>query len=87
MSGANDNGVGTGVRAGRATLPTATVQRMERLIGGDPVTEEEILRFIASRYGARSLVYLPAEVASEICRRPADFVRAARGYGQPELGI
>ena len=33
-------------------LPVATVQRIERLVGGDPVTEDQILRFIASRYGA-----------------------------------
>ena len=35
-------------------LPLATVQRMERLVGGDVVTEEQVLRFIGARYGAKS---------------------------------
>jgi hypothetical protein len=85
VSDASDNGVGTGVRAGRATLQVATVQRIERLVGGDPVTEDQILRFIAARYGARNLFYLPPHVAAEICKRPADFIRAAKQYCQPEL--
>jgi hypothetical protein len=66
-------------------LPVATVQRIERLVGGDPVTEEQILRFIGSRYGAKSLVYLPPHVVAEICKRPADFIRAAKQYCEPEL--
>lgn len=68
-------------------LPVATVQRIERLVGGDPVTEDQILRFIAARYGARSLLYLPPQVAGEILKRPADFVRAAKQYCQPELAL
>ena len=66
-------------------LPVTTVQRIERLIGGDVVTEELVLRFISARYGARSLFYLPPQVASQVLKRPADFVRAARRYCQPEL--
>ena len=66
-------------------LPVATVQRMERLVGGDPVTEEQILRFIGARYGAKSLFYLPPHVAAQVCKRPGDFVRAAKQYCQPEL--
>ncbi len=85
MSEANDNGVG--VRAGLARLPVGTVQRIERLVGGDPVTEEQILRFIAARYGARNLFYLPPHVAAAICKRPADFIRAAKHYCQPELAL
>ncbi len=68
-------------------LPVATVQRIERLVGGDPMTEDQILLFIAGRYGARSLLYLPPQVAGEILRRPADFVRAAKQYCQPELAL
>jgi hypothetical protein len=68
-------------------LSVATVQRIERLVGGDPVTEGEILRFIAARYGAENLLYLPPHVAVEICRRPADFIRAAKQYCQPELAL
>lgn len=72
-----------GANSGR--LPVATVQRIERLVGGDPVTEEQILRFIGARYDARSLLYLPPHVAAEILKRPADFIRAAKQYCEPEL--
>ncbi len=85
MDAPTEINVGTGVRAGLATLPVATVQRIERLVGGDPTTEEQVLRFIADRYGARNLFYLPPHVAVEICRRPGDFVSAAKRYCEPEL--
>jgi hypothetical protein len=68
-------------------LPIGTVQRIERLVGGDVRTENQILRFILARYGAKSLLYLPPHVAAAICKRPADFVRAARHYCQPELAL
>ena len=68
-----------------AMLPSQTVQRLERVLGGDPVTEDVVLRFIAARYGARSLFFLPANVAAEVLRRPADFLRAAKQHGEPEL--
>jgi hypothetical protein len=66
-------------------IGAATVLRIERLVGGDPVTEDQILRFIGARYGARSLFYLPSHVAAAVCKRPADFIRAAKQYCQPEL--
>jgi hypothetical protein len=68
-------------------LPITTVQRIERLVGGDVRTEDQILRFILARYGAKSLLYLPPHVAAEVCKRPADFVRAARRYCEPELAL
>ncbi len=68
-------------------LPVATVQHIERLVGGDPMTEDQVLRFMASRYGAKNLLYLPRNVAAEILRRPADFVRAAKRFCEPELGL
>ncbi len=68
-------------------LPISTLMRLKRLVGGDPVTEEQILRFIGARYGAKNLFYLPPHVAAEICKRPADFIRAARQYCEPELGL
>jgi hypothetical protein len=49
------------------------------------MTEEMILRFVAQRYGARNLVYLPAHVAAQVLKRPADFIRAAKRHSQPEL--
>ncbi len=74
--------------AGQAdALSIATIERIERLVGGDPVTEERILRFIGARYGAKSLFYLPPFVASEILRRPADFIRGAKVFSQPELSF
>jgi hypothetical protein len=42
------------------------VQRIERLVGGDPVVEEHVVRFIRAKYGARSLVYLPQKVARKL---------------------
>jgi hypothetical protein len=54
-------------------------------VGGDAVTEHRILKFIAARYGARNLLELPVHVAAEVCKRPADFIRAAKRYDQPEL--
>ncbi len=70
-----------------ARLPVATVLRIERLVGGDPVTEDQILRFIAARYGAKNLLYLPRHVAAAILKRPADFITAAKRYCQPELAL
>ena len=56
-------------------------------VGGDLLTEEQILRFIRARYGARSLVYLPPQVAEQALKRPADFIRAAKRYCEPELAL
>ena len=68
-------------------LSPQDVLRLERVLGGDPVTEEIILRFIGDRWGAKSLFYLPAKVAGEILHRPADFIRAAKHHYQPELSF
>ncbi len=61
------------------------MQRIERLVGGDPVVEEQVLRFIAHQYGAKGLCYLPQSVAAQVVKRPGDFVRAAKRYCEPEL--
>ncbi len=68
-------------------LPVVTVQRLERVLGGDPVTEDQVLRFIAARYGAKSLFYLPPHVAAAVFKRPGDFLSAARRHCQPELAL
>ena len=47
--------------------------------------EEMILRFIADRYQAASLLHLPPHVAREVLKRPADFIRAAKEHYEPEL--
>jgi len=69
----------------KGRLPAATVQRIERLVGGDAAMEDKVLRFIGARYGARGLLYLPRHVAAEVLKRPADFIRAVKVYSQPEL--
>jgi hypothetical protein len=51
------------------------------------VTEDQILRFIAAQYGAKNLFWLPRKVAAAILKRPADFIRAAKQYCQPELSL
>ena len=58
-----------------------------RLVGGDPVTEDQVLRFIAARYGAENLFYVPVHVAAAILKRPSDFIAAAKRYCEPELGL
>jgi hypothetical protein len=74
----------SGARSGER-LPVQTVERLHRLLGGDPQVEGMIVRFIADRYQARSLIHLPAHVAGEIVKRPADFIQAAKSYCEPEL--
>ena len=66
-------------------LRVVDVQCLHRVLEGDPVTEELILRFIGDRWGAPNLFYLPVKVAGEILRRPGDFIRAAKRYYEPEL--
>lgn len=68
-------------------LTVAEVERLHGLIGGDPMTEEMVLRFIADKFAARSLVYLPTKVAAEALRRPADFIRAAKQHCQLEVAF
>lgn len=68
-------------------LSVQTVERLHRLLGGDPRVEGMILQFIADKYGARNLLYLPPNVAKEILKRPADFIRAAKQHCEPELSF
>ena len=77
----------TGELASPATgrLSVQTVEHLHRLLGGDPRVEEMVLRFIADRYSAKDLLDLPAHVAREVLRRPADFIRAAKQHCEPEL--
>ena len=66
-------------------LPVEQVRRLERILGGDPVTEEMVLRFIVARYAAKNLFHLPANVATQILRRPQDFLHATKRFCEPEL--
>ena len=66
-------------------LSVQTVERLHRLLGGDARVEGMVLQFIADKYGAKNLLHLPAEVAKEILKRPADFLQAAKNHCEPEL--
>jgi hypothetical protein len=66
-------------------LAVSKVESLHRVLAGDPVLEELVLRFIEQQYGAASLLYLSEVVAKEILRRPGDFRRAVKRRVQPEL--
>ena len=66
-------------------LSVQTVERLHRLLAGDPRVEGMILQFIADKYGARTLLHLPVPVAKAILKRPADFIQAAKNHCEPEL--
>ena len=83
MDAANNSEPGTEPRPGR--LPVDVVQHIHRLLGGEARVEDMALRFIADRYGAKNLRHLPAHVAKQIIKRPADFIRAAKQHCEPEL--
>ena len=70
-----------------STLSAQEVLRLERWLGGDPRTEEAVLRFIGDRYGARNLLHLPPKVAGQVLARPGDFLRAVKRHCEPELGF
>jgi hypothetical protein len=66
-------------------LSVQTVEHLHRLLGGEARVEDMVLQFIADKYGAKNLLYLPPHIAKEILRRPADFIRAAKQHCEPEL--
>ena len=68
-------------------LSVQTVECLHRLLGGDARTEDMVLQFIAHKYGAQNLLYLPPHVAKQILKRPADFLRAAKQHCEPELNF
>ena len=66
-------------------LSVWTVERLHTLLGGDPRTEEMVLTFIREKYGAKDLLMLPENVAAQVLRRPADFLRAVKRHCEPQL--
>ena len=68
-------------------LSVQTVEHLHRLLGGDGRVEDMVLRFIAARYHAKSLLHLPPHVAKEIMKRPGDFIQAAKRHCEPELNF
>jgi hypothetical protein len=61
-------------------LSVQTVERLHRLLAGDPATEQAIMDFIQARWQARDLFDIPERVAREIINRPTDFIRAAKEH-------
>lgn len=66
-------------------LPVSVVEHLHRLVGGDARVEAMVLRFIADKYSASDLTQLPAAIASQIIKRPADFLAAVKNHCEPEL--
>ena len=75
--------VGNGARLER--LPVQVVEHLHRLLGGDAHVEDMVLKFIADKYAAPNLLYLPPAVASQIIKRPADFLTAVKNHCEPEF--
>jgi hypothetical protein len=66
-------------------LSVQTVEHLHRLLGGDARTEKMVLDYIQFRWEAKTLFGIPPKAASQIIRRPADFIRAAKQHCEPEL--
>lgn len=74
---------GTEPRPGK--LPVQVVEHLHRLLGGDARVEGMVEIYIGHRWQAKTLLHLPAHVAKEIIRRPADFLTAVKKHCEPEL--
>ncbi len=68
-------------------LPLATVRHLDRVLGGDPVTEDLVVQYIAARWGARNLFYVPRDKAADILKNPAAFIGSLKRRSQPELAF
>jgi len=82
-----DEGKGMKEEFLRGRLSVEMVERLHRLVGEEARVEGMILRFIAGRYDAANLLDLPPQVAKEILKWPADFIRAAKNHCEPELNF
>ena len=71
--------------AATTRLPVHLVEHLHRVVGGDARGEAMFLQFIQDEYGANGLLHLPPDVALDIIKRPADFIRAAKQHCEPEL--
>ena len=69
------------------SVDAATGRRLERLLGGDPITEQIVLNYIAARWSARTLLFIPPAIAAAIIARPPAFIAAAKQFAQPELPL
>jgi len=76
-----------GHEGGTVRLPVATVLHLDRVLGGDPVTEGLVIDYVGERWGATSLFYVPPDKAAKILKGPADFIRRLKRRSQPEVGF
>jgi hypothetical protein len=77
----------TGAEPRPSRLPVQVVEHLHRLLGGDAHVENMVLQFIADKYAAPNLLHLPPAVATQIIKRSADFLRAAKQHCEPELSF
>ena len=68
-------------------LGVDVVENLHRVLGGDPVTEDLVLRYLAERWRVGNLFLLPPEVAAAIRRNPAAFLATVREHFAPRLGF
>ena len=68
-------------------LPVQVVEHLHRLVGGDGRTEKMVLDYIQFRWEAKTLSGIPPKAASQIIRRPADFLTAVKNHCEPELQL
>lgn len=66
-------------------LPVQVVEHLHRLLGGDARLEKMVTDYIQFRWQADDLFCIPAKAASEIIRRPADFLTAVKNHCEPEF--
>jgi len=71
----------------KTRLAVDVVKNLERVLGGDPVTEALVLRYIGERWGAINLFLLPASSAAEIRQNPTAFLATVREHYAPRLGF
>ena len=68
-------------------LPVDVVLHLHRLVGGDSVRERQVEVFILEHFKVNDLLRLPAVVAREIIRRPADFLAKVAEHAEPGLKL
>lgn len=66
-------------------LPVQVVEHLHRLLGGDARVEAMVLDYVEYRWQHRDLFRIPPNVASQIIRRPGDFLKAVKQHCEPEL--
>ena len=59
-------------------LCVGDVLALEKVLGGDPLTESAILRLCEEKYGAKNLFWLRPAVADQMLASPDYFKRVAK---------